>query len=215
MGNIVLKVPFFGFVRPFGPMAGLPFKLSDSEADDYEKFSKPLEKINKEDDKARERMKELEERMVGDKFRDNKDASEYYRLRRQLEHNEKTRKTIEREFEAKQAQRAKDLAQQQVSQAMKPVDSINKMKAESDIKLQQQGQEMSQKMQEKEEKQQKFDAAQYDMMSQVNPGLKALNEKVDELKKDKPVIPVPTPVSQPERSATMNASTSFNFITSY
>lgn len=82
MGNIVLKVPFFGFVRPFGPMAGLPFKLSDSEADDYEKFSKPLEKINKEDDKARERMKELEERMVGDKFRDNEDASEYYRLRR-------------------------------------------------------------------------------------------------------------------------------------
>ena len=113
------------------------------------------------------------------------------------------------------AQDAKDLAKQQVEGAMKPVDSINAMKADTNVKLQKEGQEMSQKMQEKEEKQQKFDAAQYDMMSQVNPGLKALNEKVDELKKDKPVIPVPTPVSQPERSATMNASTSFSFITAY
>lgn len=111
MGNIVLKVPFFGFIRPFGPMAGLPVKLSNTEADDYVKFSKPIADITEQDEDAAEKMQKIESRMNGEYFRDDKDAQEWDHLRRERERLAKQKKKLEADLEAKQTARAKELAQ--------------------------------------------------------------------------------------------------------
>lgn len=182
MGNIVLKVPFFGFVRPFGPMAGLPFKLSESESDDYEKFGKRLSEIDKENEKDDKRLKEIDEKIKNKDFgwfeNEEKLRHERATIMQRQKRNAKEKIRLEHEAGQKQQQiQMKELTKQQIGQAMQPLESIGKMKSENTMQLSQHGQEMSQQMQKKEEKQQKDD-------QQMKQQLAYMCKKIDKVDAD-------------------------------
>ena len=97
---------------------------------------------------------------------------------------------------------AKEIAQQQVENAMKPVSSIKSMNADTNVELQKAGEEMSSKAAAAEQATQDYRQQQSMIGSQSLSELHDMREEMRKGFKDPAVVPLPMPYG-PQRNAAM------------
>ena len=183
-------------IYPFAALVNEPFLRNGGESAADAKVRQDKEEI---DDKLA-KIAELKHSVANDRYvwsgekGRQKDREEIARLEKEVADYKKSKEEPKR------------IAQQQVGQAMKPVDSINNMQTEGNVQLQQQGQQMSEHMQKQEEKRAKFDADQYSYMYQNNQALKDLRDDFNKYRNDPTVVTAPVVVNNsPRGAATMQS----------
>lgn len=119
LGKIVIKLPMMGYIRLFGPVVGLPMKVSDEDAKEIEKdaeYQKQLEKYN-------DLQKQLAEIQAGKKIKGfwggDKTAERKAELEKQL-----------KEMNFTPREEAQDKAKQVVSAQMEPLNELEKSRVE-------------------------------------------------------------------------------------
>ena len=212
MSGATWKLPMIGFVRPFGFLTGKSFKLSDEEAKEYEnitKLQKTIANAGQDNAKIDDEIAKIEARLKAGDYA--KDGAWFGKTKADLEKeieqkkaakiaNENTIEKAQLTLQYNQAQQAKSLAQQQVQQAMQPIQSLDKMQTIENQNLQQNGKEISVKVEQKEEDNQQMSEEQLKKTDQLleimNRFMPQVLKKLDE--------PQATPVLVPYQSQSEN-----------
>ena len=191
-GNTVWDLGrLIGKIRPFGFLIGKDFFMSKADEKDYEENQKPLEEAK--------RAQELEEKL--NKIKNGEGLgwtdSDKYRSTSSLEAELAALK-------AKQAARNKpSLAQQQVSNALGPVNSLNNMNADNNIELQKTGEEMSNKVAAAEQATEDYREQQTMLGSQYLAEMQDMRKEMREGFKDPAVVPMYMPVGREQNAMPM------------
>ena len=170
LGKIVIKLPMMGYIRLFGPVVGLPMKVSDEDAKEIEKeaeYQKQLEKYN-------ELQKQLAEIQAGKKIKGfwggDKTAERKAEIEQQL-----------KEMNFTPREEAQDKAKQVVEAQMEPLNELEKSRAEENTMVNEsfasvaKARELEQKKQEEQQTQQasqSYEMFQFmkDMRSEMKDG---------------------------------------------
>ena len=203
IGNAVWSLPMIGTFRPFGFIAGKEFFLNEAEEKDYKAISEKREKAKDIDDD----IKALKERLAkgdttvgrtdfrhglanykhGTKLEDVIKDMEAKRNKLNAEANQAASKKISEQS------KPNSIAQQQVQQAMQPVQSIEKMQTDDQKALQASGNEITSVVEKKEESNDQFNKEQAqktdEMIGMMNAFMPEVLKKLDEPQKVPMFVP--------------------------
>ena len=180
LSKVFVHIPGWGGgknIYPFAPAVGKPF-IIDAK-DDKEAMAK----------KRDEEIADLKQKIASGKKRNWLTGTNYEKELARLEAQKK-------------AEQQESLAQQQVQNAMQPVNNINNMNSNTNVELQKAGEEMSTKAAAAEQATQDYRQQQSIIGSQSLAELHDMREEMRKGFKDPAVVPMPIPYG-PQRNAAM------------
>ena len=180
LSKVFVHIPGWGGgknIYPFAPAVGKPF-IIDAK-DDKEAMAK----------KRDEEIADLKQKIASGKKRNWLTGTNYEKELARLEAQKK-------------AEQQESLAQQQVQNAMQPVNNINNMNSNTNVELQKAGEEMSTKAAAAEQATQDYRQQQSIIGSQSLAELHDMREEMRKGFKDPAVVPMPMPYG-PQRNAAM------------
>ena len=211
LGNMTWDLgKWIGIIRPFGFLIGKTFRLSEAEAEEY----RGVTAKNKQADELNDDIEELKRIRAEGKtelgYLSNPILRAKYgsgNLDDIIAEQEKQRDSIRSQASAELDRiNARNLAQQQVQQAAKPIQSIEQMRSSANVELQKTGEEISTDIAQKEEQKQKFDQSQSDKSDALLTELKEFRQEANKKLDDPAAIPVPVPINTQHNSATMRSN---------